>query len=211
MSDRQVKLVLEGREGAGHEVETGVPQGSPAAPILFTAYLSRVFDYVENECRGYRLSFMDNVVWWAEGKSEQEIARKLSEAADAALDWTGQGRMVSPSTKPRRRPCSVKTAGKAHGIGSGRRLRGPIQPARHDMARNLDRLQITLKEYHSARMKKARKAMHYIRRLTGQMGMCPDACRGTLVACVQASALYGAELWWDDREGSGVKNRCDEL
>jgi len=31
------------------------------------------------------------------------------------------------------------------------------------------------------------------------------------VACVQASALYGAELWWDDREGSGVKNRCDEL
>jgi len=70
---------------------------------------------------------------------------------------------------------------------------------------------MTLKEYHSARMKKARKAMHYIRRLTGQMGMCPDACRGTLVACVQASALYGAELWWDDREGSGVKNRCDEL
>jgi len=31
------------------------------------------------------------------------------------------------------------------------------------------------------------------------------------VACVQASALYGAELWWDDRESAGVKNRCDEL
>jgi len=31
------------------------------------------------------------------------------------------------------------------------------------------------------------------------------------VACVQASALYGAELWWDDRKGAGVKNRCDEL
>jgi len=28
------------------------------------------------------------------------------------------------------------------------------------------------------------------------------------VACVQAPALYGAELWW---EGSKVKNRCDEL
>ena len=28
-----------------------------------------------------------------------------------------------------------------HGIGSGLRLRGPIQPARHEMARNLDRLQ----------------------------------------------------------------------
>ena len=31
------------------------------------------------------------------------------------------------------------------------------------------------------------------------------------MACVQTSALYGAELWWDDREGAGVKNRCDEL
>jgi len=29
------------------------------------------------------------------------------------------------------------------------------------------------------------------------------------VACVQASALYGAELWWDGREGSKVKNRCE--
>jgi len=31
------------------------------------------------------------------------------------------------------------------------------------------------------------------------------------VACVHASALYGAELWWDDREGAGVKNRREEL
>ena len=30
---------------------------------------------------------MDDVAWWAEGKSEQEIARNLTEAADAALDW----------------------------------------------------------------------------------------------------------------------------
>src|SRR5258705_4226914 len=47
--------------------------------------------------------------------------------------------------------------------------------------------------------------MTRIRGLTGKM------CRKALVACVQASALYGAELWWDDREGAGVKNRCDEL
>jgi len=78
----KVKLVLEGREGAEHEVETGVPQGFPAAPILFTAYLLGVFDYVENECPGIQgLSFVDDVAWWGEGKSEQEVARKLSEAA----------------------------------------------------------------------------------------------------------------------------------
>ena len=61
---------------------------------------------------------------------------------------------------------------------------------------------MTLKEHHSARVVKARKAMHCIRRLTGRLGMCPDACRRALVACVQASAPYGAELWWDDWKGS---------
>jgi len=57
----------------------------PAAPILFTAYLSRVFDYAGNECPGIQgLSLVDDVAWWAEGKSEQEVARNLTEAV---LDW----------------------------------------------------------------------------------------------------------------------------
>ena len=30
---------------------------------------------------------MDDVALWSEGKSEQEVARKLSEAIDAALGW----------------------------------------------------------------------------------------------------------------------------
>ena len=66
---------------------------------------------------------------------------------------------------------------------------------------------MTLKGHHSARVKTARKAMYRIRHLTGQMELCPDACRRRLMAYVQASALYGAELWWDDRDGAGVKNR----
>ena len=86
MSDRKVRLVLEGREEKSmHEVETGVPQGSPVAPILFTAYLSGVFDCVEG------LSFVDDVAWWAEGKSEKKVARTLSNAAEATLDWAENG------------------------------------------------------------------------------------------------------------------------
>ena len=46
LSGRKVKLVLGGREVGEYEVEAGVPQGSPVAPILSTAYLSKVFEYV---------------------------------------------------------------------------------------------------------------------------------------------------------------------
>jgi len=66
---------------------------------------------------------------------------------------------------------------------------------------------MTLKVHHSVRMKLARKVMQCIRRLTGQMGMCPDACRRALVACIQALTLYGAELWCDVRKSkAGVTN-----
>jgi len=65
-------------------------RGSPVAPILFTAYLSGVFDHMEEACPGIQgLSFVDDVAWWAEGKSEKEVAEVLGRAAGLALDWAG--------------------------------------------------------------------------------------------------------------------------
>ena len=80
--------MLEGREGEEYEEKTGVPQGSPVAPILFTAYLSGIFDHVEEACPGVQgLSIVDDVAWWAEGKSEKETAEALGRAAEATLEW----------------------------------------------------------------------------------------------------------------------------
>jgi len=100
MSDRKVRLVLEGREGEEHEVETGVSQGSPVAPILFTAYLSGIFDQVEAACPGVQgLSFVDNVAWWADEKSEKEVAEALARAATAALDWARENGVTFDQAK----------------------------------------------------------------------------------------------------------------
>jgi hypothetical protein len=52
MSDRRVRLVLDGEVGEPNPVDTGVPQGSPAAPILFITYLSGIFDAVEQAVPG---------------------------------------------------------------------------------------------------------------------------------------------------------------
>ena len=65
MEDRYVRLVLDGTEGEPYKVETGIPQGSPAAPILFITYLSGIFEEVERECKGVRaLSFADDISWF---------------------------------------------------------------------------------------------------------------------------------------------------
>jgi len=67
---------------------------------------------------------------------------------------------------------------------------------------------MTLKTHHAERMKRARNSMHRIRRLAEQMGMCPEACKRAFVVCVQAPALYGVELWWDD--GKARKSRTGQ-
>jgi len=88
MSGRQVKIVLDGETGEATPVDTGIPQGSPVAPILFTTYLSGIFDEVEATCPGVKaLSFVDDVAWWAGGKTEKEVARSLERAAEALLTW----------------------------------------------------------------------------------------------------------------------------
>jgi len=154
------------------------------------------------------LGIESNLVRWTDSfMSDRKRWRRRWEGRRKRR-WAGRGRAESPLTGPRRRRCSYPSDGKSR--------RGQFEsevtkfPSTNTPRVRIDSKMI-LKGHHSARMKTARKAMHRIRRLTGQMGLCPDACRRALVACVQASALYGAELWWDDREGAGVKNRCDEL
>jgi len=100
MSDRKVRLMLEGREGEEHEVETGVPQGSPVAPILFTAYLSGIFDQVEAACLGSK----DSHSWttWRGGQTGNRRRRwRRRWAGRRWRRWTGAGNTVSPSIEPR--------------------------------------------------------------------------------------------------------------
>jgi hypothetical protein len=47
MTERQVKLVLDGEMGQANPVDTGIPQGSPATPILFISYRSGIFNEVD--------------------------------------------------------------------------------------------------------------------------------------------------------------------
>jgi hypothetical protein len=89
MSERRVRLVLDGEEGAVRRVETGIPQGSPVAPILFVTYLSGIFEEVEEACEGKGLSFTDDVAW-VEGKDDREVAEKLSKASEAACKWAAR-------------------------------------------------------------------------------------------------------------------------
>jgi len=88
MSERQVKLVLDGKTGEASLVDTSIPQRSPATPILFVTYLSGILDEVEAAVPGIRgLSFVDDTGWWADGENDEEVAAKLRKAAEASINW----------------------------------------------------------------------------------------------------------------------------
>jgi len=51
-------------------------------------------------CPGIQgLSFVEDVAWRAEGKSEKEIARRLSNAADATLDYAKENGVAFDKAK----------------------------------------------------------------------------------------------------------------
>ena len=124
-------------------MESGIPQGSPVSPILFTVYLSGLFGYVEERVTGVKaLSFVDDVAWTTEGDTVDDISPTLKQAAAAAQEWAEANAIAFDTEKTeaillsRRR--KRKTPAPPRGIQVAGH--GPVQCAGHPMARHLARL-----------------------------------------------------------------------
>jgi len=197
MSDRRVKLVLDGETGDENPVDTGVSQGSPVAPILFVTYLSGIFDEVERTAAGISgLSFVDNIGCWAEGKNAEEVAGKLSLAAATAIEWTGKNGVAFDHGKME---AAIFWRKKRKGTQTEAQVKvGDKEiPFNQVVTRWLGvwlDSQLTLKEHYATRLKSGRNAMNRLNRLTGQMGLSPANCRRVMSACIQSVAMFGAEL-----------------
>jgi len=209
MTDRQVKLVLDGKSGEANPVDTGIPQGSPAAPILFVMYLSGIFDTVEAAVPGIRgLSFVEGISWWADGKDDKSVAEMLSAAARASIEWAAGNGVVFDHGKTEaalfHRKRKTPTATVKVGTNTV-----PFNEATRWLGVWLDS-QLTLKDHHAIRLKDGKKAMARLRRLTGQMGLSSANCRKVMTACIQSVAMFGSELWWKGDHGPATKGRAEE-
>jgi len=213
MSGRQVKLALDGEVGEAHAVDTGVPQGSPAAPILFVTYLSGIFDEVEPKIPGVSgLSFVDDIGWWVDGKDDEGVAVKLSEAATAAMEWAGQNGVAFDHGKTEAALFWRKR--KMHEAKAKVKVGDNEVPFNKEATRWLGvwlDSQLTLKEHHATRLKNGRNALTRLRRLTGQLGLSPANCRKVMTACIQSAAMFGAELWWKGEGARGTVGRANDL
>jgi len=211
MSDRQVKLVLDGKVGEAKPVDTGIPQGSPAAPILFVTYLSGIFDEVEAAVPGIRgLSFVDDISWWAEGRDDEAEAANLAAAATAAIEWAAENGVAFGHSKTEAALFHRKRSTPRADVKVGGKTVPFSKEATRWLGVWLDS-QLTLKGHHAVRMKEGRKAKARLHRLAGQRGLSPANCRKVMTACIQSAAMFGSELWWKGDHVTGTKGRAEEL
>ncbi|ODM21086.1 hypothetical protein SI65_04139 [Aspergillus cristatus] len=209
LSDRQVQLVIDGHPGLITPISSGLPQGSPASPILFLIYIQGAFPAIEQATPGIRaLSFADDVGLIARGNSVQGVCSQLQAAGEAAIAWGIENGVQFDHEK---------TEAALFSRQSGRRLREQIERARitirgHPVSFSLEATRwlgvlldsgLTLKAHYQDRLQKATRAEARIRALCKTQGLPPGLIWRLQKAVVHAIALYGAELWWrgqKDRE-----------
>jgi hypothetical protein len=81
-------LSFDGRTDIQRPVATGIPQGSPASPILFLLYLRPLFDSLQLHYPSiWSPSYIDDVALVAQGKTREGNSRALEAAARTAFQW----------------------------------------------------------------------------------------------------------------------------
>ena len=88
MRDRRVIMSVDGQDGHPMAVTTGLLQGSPVSPILFGMYIADVYKAVEDKVSGCKgISFVDDVTWFVEGTSIEEVTVGLESCAAESHIW----------------------------------------------------------------------------------------------------------------------------
>jgi len=153
-----------------------------------------------------------SLLWTTEGESEDDISQTLELAATAAQEWVEANAVTFDTEKTEAILLSRRRKRKSPTQGiqvAGRTIQFNKQATRW-LRVWLDS-QLTLKEHHEVRLKKARNAQNRLRRLAGQVGLSSENCRRVQTACVQAAALFGAELWWKGDNVHGMGGRRDAV
>ena len=211
LTNRQASLVLDGQEGTMVAEDMGVPQGSPVSPILFAIYLSPLFKAVENEHPAAALSFVDDVCWVARGKDVGEVTKKLEGAAAAATEWANRNHVEFDLQKTE----AVLFSRRKNNRARAPRLAQTIRVGHADIKYNKEATrwlgvwldsQLSFAAHHNVMMRKARAAQRQLKGLSTQRGLTAGNVRKVQVACIQAIALYGSEVWW-----KGQKNRLEDI
>ena len=215
LTNQKVQLVIDGHDNKERDIETGIPQGSPVAPILFLIYISGVFNKVsEKSPLVISLSFVDDLGFIASGSSVKELVKTLENVAKVVLEWGRLNAVTYDISKT-----EAVLFPKSHRQWLNKQLReAKIKVRDEKISFNKEATRwlgiwldspLKFTSHIHERVRTARTTEILIKGLTKTYGFVPSLVRQIQLSVVQSTALYGAELWWKEQKiTNGLSSRC---
>ncbi|KAI7710683.1 hypothetical protein KC353_g9519, partial [Hortaea werneckii] len=201
LSDRRAMLVIDGRTGKTHDIQAGLPQGSPASPVLFNLSISAMFSSLEEMHPSLEaISFVDDVGLVLKCSKLGEGARALESIAQHAVEWGDRNKVEFEISKTEvvvfSKQRKVLQESRETSLRIGQRGLAINRDATKWLGFWLDP-KLSFKTHFEKRLASAKGALQRIKGLSGSRGGLPmRLMRRVAVAAVNSVALYGAEVWW---------------
>lgn len=197
VSERRISIRLDFEIGPETSIRCGLPQGSPASPILFMLFISPLF-----KLEGLQKSFgyADDVALLETSPSLDENIKKVGVAIENALSWGKVEGLTFDHSKSELLHFTRRRKDKDYNpaiitenfcIGSCHK-----PPYIKWLGVHFDR-SLTFKHHVRIQAAKAMKVVNALRCLGNTArGVSPILSRQVILACALSIANFGAETWW---------------
>jgi hypothetical protein len=191
-------------------VAIGIPQGSPASPILFLLYLHPLFDSLQLHYPIiWSLSYINNVALVAQGRTREGNSRALEVAARTAFQWAQDNVVAFDDAKSEmlhfhHSRQDIITEEIKIRLPHGMVVEPGTRGGKSDMVRWIgiffDRKR-TFKYHVTTKVMVATHAFNALRSLVRhEIGLSPSAKRLIYQAYVTSRSNFGAEIWWQGQK-----------
>ncbi|PHH92207.1 hypothetical protein CDD83_8407 [Cordyceps sp. RAO-2017] len=192
MEQRSARIRLEDTTTSTTPLTCGLPQGSPASPILFLLYTAPIYSLGEPNSR---FGYADDVATLICGRSLQETVALATRAASELIQWGADNGVVFDSDKTEvihfTRP---RYEGDLPSVWHGPVEKKPQRDLRW-LGVWFDR-KLSFRTHVEKWAAKAKKVAEFLQSLSNtRRGIPPQSTRHAVTACVLPILLYGAHVW----------------